>query len=93
MQLDLNLSPGLKKVDDTEGCDSEAEDSVESLESPTVVKGRKSEFDYSSIPKRIDRSPSIEKLVLDIPLYRDKKNNLKAMETVFGSIMMGCAMG
>jgi hypothetical protein len=91
-----DASPGLGKsfgrVTEKSGIDSEAEDSVESL-IDVKPKIKKLDFQYSDIRKKLDRTASVEQLVLDLPLYRDRKANLKQMETVFGSIMMGCAMG
>ncbi len=53
----------------------------------------KTDFNYADIKLNLNKTSSLVELSIDVPLYRDKTNDLKPMETIFGSIMMGCAMG
>ena len=84
-----SLSPDRRQITEDK-LESEREDSVASLED---IAEKRTEFKFSEISMGLKKTSSIESLTVDIPIYRDKLKNLKSMETVFGSIMMGCAMG
>ena len=85
------MSPSRKSDKRSIAEESEKADSVASLED--IKAGSKTDFKFGDIGRKLTKTSSIEHRVMDIPLYCDKTLNLKSMETVFGSIMMGCAMG